>query len=378
MRIVHVANFYGARSGGLRTTMDALTRGYARHGHEPVLVVPGEDLSVTTTGDGVQYVTLPSRRLPLTGGYRVITRRGLLRQVLTALEPDVLEVSDRTTLIGLGDWARPRGIATVAFAHERLDRLIRQFSLGAPLPVTGWADAWNRRLAGTFDTVVATTGFAAEELGRIGADNVVRVPLGVDLDVFHPRERDLRLRARLAEGADLLLVHCSRLSVEKHPRDSLQTLRHLLALGIDARLVVLGSGPLEPGMRRAARDLPVTFPGFVPRQDGLAGYLASADVAIAPGPHETFGLAAMEAMACGTPVVVNHRSALPELIGTGGLAGDGPGAYARAVVQMLPELARWRREARLTAAGYPWQATVRRMLEVHRKVAPQPGSPLGV
>src|SRR5207302_1246563 len=84
-------------------------------------------------------------------------------------------------------------------------------------------------------------------------------------------------------------------------------------------------GPLRGKLERGARrkGLPVTFAGFITEAMTLAALLASADVVIAPGPVETFGLAALEALACGTPVVVSADSALPEVIGNAGVAAVG-------------------------------------------------------
>jgi alpha-1,6-mannosyltransferase len=98
-----------------------------------------------------------------------------------------------------------------------------------------------------------------------------------------------------------------------------------------------------------------------------AALLATADVAIAPGPVETFGLAALEALASGTPVVVSSQSALPEVIGDAGLAvpGDGP-VYADAIQTLLsrPEPAR-RAAARHQAERFPWSAAVAGFLDAH-------------
>src|SRR5262249_32056107 len=70
---------------------------------------------------------------------------------------------------------------------------------------------------------------------------------------------------------------------------------------------------------------PVTFTGFIPSRTAVATLLATADVVLAPGPVETFGLAALEALACGTPVVVSGSGALPEGIGGAGATGTGGG-----------------------------------------------------
>jgi alpha-1,6-mannosyltransferase len=126
---------------------------------------------------------------------------------------------------------------------------------------------------------------------------------------------------------------------------------------VRAVLVVAGAGPLRNALQEeAARaGLPVRFLGHLSRPSELAKLLASVDVAIAPGPVETFGLAALEAMAGGTPVVVSSQSALPEVIGTAGLAapGDGP-AYATAVREIMSWAADQRRQAaRRQAERFP-------------------------
>lgn len=362
MRIVHLANFFGPRSGGLRTTMNELARGYVAAGHEPVQLVPGAELSDELTPLG-RRITLRAPTVPGTGGYRVITDLAAVRAVLAELAPDVVEVSDRTTLLGVGSWARRAGVPSTVMVHERVDRLLRQH-LGAG-PWRAVADVWNRRLVSSFDTMVATTAFAAAELDRIGAASV-RVPLGVDLATFRPQHHDPVLRDQLAMGHDVLLAHCGRLSSEKHPEQSVAVLRELRARGVDAALVVAGSGPREAALRRAAAGLPVTFLGFVSGRDALARLLATADLSIAPGPHETFGLAALESLACGTPVVVSSRSALPEVVGCAGMAGQTVAEMADAAGHILrrPELVR-RTAARSVAVGYPWQRTVEAMLRLH-------------
>ncbi|HXV91649.1 MAG TPA: glycosyltransferase, partial [Pseudonocardia sp.] len=313
MRIVQLANFYGPRSGGLRTALHHLGRGYAARGHEAVLVVPGRRGGDERLDGGVRRITVAAPGLPGTGGYRAVDPWRVQR-LLERLRPDAIEVSDRLTLRGLGTWARRRGVPSVVISHERLDRLLEQFLLPGPA-ARRVADVANVRMAAAFDTVVCTTAFARAEFDRIGARNVAQVPLGVDLATFSPRRHDPGLRAALADGADALLVHCGRLSPEKHPERSVDTVAALRESGHRVRLVIAGDGPRRGALERRAAGLPVTFVGFVPDRPRLARLLASADVSLAPGPHETFGLSALEALASGTPVVVSASSALPEIVG---------------------------------------------------------------
>lgn len=369
MRVLQLANFYGPRSGGLRTALHHLGAGYLGCGHEVVLVVPGPRAADEVMLSGVRRITLPAPQLPWTGGYRAIDPWRVTR-LLERLRPDCIEVSDRLTLRGLGRWASRRGVPSVVISHERLDRLLEQFLLpvGAAQRV---ADVANARMAANYDTVVCTTSFAREEFDRIGSPNVVQVPLGVDLATFAPSNRSPSLRADLARGADALLVHCGRLSVEKHVERSIDAVAAMASQGDKVRLVVAGDGPRRESLERRAAGLPVTFLGFVDGRTDVARLLATSDVSLAPGPHETFGLAALEALASGTPVVVSRSSALREIVGAGEIVrpacgaavADSAGAFAGAVTALLdsPEPDR-RAAARARAEQFPWPAAVDGML----------------
>ena len=366
LRIVRVANFVTPVSGGLRTALRHLGEGYAAAGHEPVLVVPGPRAGDELTAQG-RVVTLPGPEIPGTGGYRLLARRAPVAALLESLAPDRLEVSDRTTLRWTGEWARRHRVPAVMVSHESADGVLGTWGL-PPAAARRAADALNRRTAHAYTKVLCTTGWAAAEFERIGARNVVRAPLGVDLHGWRPDARDPAVRARYAAGRPLLLVMCSRLSPEKKPETALDVLAHLRRSGVDAALVVAGEGPLRARLTAQARAarLPVTFLGHVADRAELATVLASADVALAPGPVETFGLAALEAMACGTPVVVSSRSALPDVVGPAGATARTTAEFAGAVQRLtgVPEDVR-RARARARAERFTWPAAVDAFLAAH-------------
>ena len=364
MRIVHVANAYTPRSGGIRTTVHALGHGYRAAGHEFVLVVPGPRAGDEELPWG-RRVTLPGPRVPGTGGYRVLADLRRVRAVLDALEPDRLEVSDRLTLRGLGRWAIAAGVPSTVIAHERVDGILRAFlPLGARRAQHA-ADRHNATTAERFDRVVTTTRFAAQEFARIGVPTD-HVPLGVDLEQFRPATHPS------TDGVPLLVL-CSRLSREKRPDLAVEALRVMHRGGFPARLVVAGSGPLAASLRRRARGLPVELVGHLADRSSVARLLGAADVVLAPGPVETFGLAALEALACGTPVVAASTSAVAELVegGAGRSARPEPSALAAAVAALLAVPAARRREAaRARAELFPWSRTTDTMLVLHRLTVP--------
>ncbi|MFI6684324.1 glycosyltransferase [Streptomyces sp. NPDC050485] len=367
LRIVRLANFVTPASGGLRTALRELGRGYLAAGHEPVLVVPGERERDELTEQG-RVITLPGLVLPGTGGYRVLADRRRVRRVLEDLAPDRIEVSDRTTLRWTGEWARRARVPSVMVSHETADGVLRTWGLPEAL-ARGAADRLNRRTAWAYARIVCTTEWAEREFVRIGARNVARAPLGVDLEQCRPGRRSTVLRARHARGARVLLLMCSRLSVEKRPGLALDALAALLHAGVAAALVVAGDGPLAGSLERraVAERLPVEFLGHVADREALADLQAAADLCLAPGPAETFGLSALEALACGTPVVCSASSALPEVVGAAGLAAGGTaGEFAAAVRELLARPEQERRAAARARAGlFGWDASVAAFLAAH-------------
>ena len=105
MRVVQVANFYGPRSGGLRTAVDRLGAEYCAAGHDVFLIVPGQLNEWVELPSGVTRISLPARLIPFTGGYRAVLPRAVT-SLLEDLAPDAIEVSDRLTLRSLGSWGR--------------------------------------------------------------------------------------------------------------------------------------------------------------------------------------------------------------------------------------------------------------------------------
>jgi alpha-1,6-mannosyltransferase len=370
VRVIHVANAYTPRSGGIRTTVHALGHGYRAAGHELVLVVPGPRAEDEELPWG-RRITLAGPKIPGSGGYRILANLQGVRAVLDALEPDRLEVSDRVTLRGLGRWASAAGVPSTVIAHERVDGVLRAFS---PLGARGAqlvADRHNAATAERFDRVVTTTSFAAQEFTRIGVATD-HVPLGVDLDQFRPSTRPSSSRPA---GGVPQLVLCSRLSREKRPDLAIEAVRVLHEGGCPAQLVIAGSGPLTASLRRRAQGLPVELVGHLADRSSVASLLGAADVVLAPGPVETFGLAALEALACGTPIVAASTSAVAELVegDAGRSAAPEPHALAAAVTALLAVPAAQRRQAaRARAESFPWSRTTDTMLALHGLTTPDP------
>jgi alpha-1,6-mannosyltransferase len=296
----------------------------------------------------------------------ILSGRRML-ELLDDIQPDRIEVSDRLTLQVVGRWARRHRVPTVAISHERLDVALRRY-VRSPRLARSVADFWNLRLAASFDTIVCATDWAGREFERLGAPNVVRVPVGVDLTTFHPVHASPRLRRALGADGRLLLVVTDRLAPGQWPELAVETMLVLHRRGIAARLIVAGRGPFHDAYRRRVGRLPVSFVGHVHEGSQLAQLLATADIALAWGSVQSVGLAALEALASGTPVVARRGGALWELVSdtSGAVADENGVAFADAVTQIMKvDAAQRRAVARMHAERFALRAMVDRMLTVH-------------
>lgn len=365
MHIVRIANFVSPTSGGIKTALRQWGEVYLERGHQVSLIIPEDrtNPALSQESQGMVY-RVPARAVPRTG-YSLIWSRAGLASLMSAIRPDSLEVSDRSTLRWTGRWAArhdPR-VGSVMISHEHMSGIMERRTPLSPRPAHRVADFVNRRSAREYDAIVCPSQFAAQEFQRTGIDAHV-VPLGVDLATFAPH-RAPSPRA----GRPLQIIHCGRLSSEKNPGLSIDTVRELRGRGLDVQLTVLGHGPMREQLMKKAANQPVTFHPYISDRRDLADAMVMADVAIAPGPVETFGLAALEALACGVPTVCPAQGALGEVVGQGGVTAPSTAQAFADGVQALLERPDARARARAQAERFTWGASADRMLAIHRRVA---------
>ncbi len=366
MRIAQLANFIGPASGGMKTAVRALGAGYADAGVERLLVLPGP-VDARTTSEHGEVVQLRAPRVG--GGYRLILEPWRVIDVLERFRPTSVEVNDKTTLLPVTRWARRNDVASVLFSHERLDHMLAlRTGLDASAKVS--IALLNRVLVRQFDAVVVTSAYARSEFlvpaAAVGTP-IVRVPLGVDLATFQPRS----LEPIEPAGRPLRLVHVGRLSREKSPHLAVATAVELHHRGVPVRLDVYGEGPHRDELEEIATDAPVTFHGHVADRTELAARIAAADVALSVCPGETFGLAVLEALACGTPVVTASSGGASELVdaASGAWGEPDPASLADAVLRVAARDETVRRgAARARAEQFPWSASVASMLALHARL----------
>lgn len=134
----------------------------------------------------------------------------------------------------------------------------------------------------------------------------------IDVDKFKPQESEV-FRNHIAPHGEKVLVHTSNFRVVKRVTDAIRVLAKVKK-EIPTKLVLVGDGPDRSECERLTRELDLQKDViFLGKQDGLTEILNASDLFMMPSQSESFGLSALEAMACGLPVVSTSVGGLPEL-----------------------------------------------------------------
>jgi alpha-1,6-mannosyltransferase len=281
-----------------------------RTGHRHLLIVPGSEDRIVEEGRAVT-ATIRSPHVPGSPNYRLMLRNAAVREVLDRFAPDIIECQDSYNLPWAALRYRKANPKTALVAGYFTDfptvYVERPFSKAVGSNLARAAGRLCYRYCGNlyrrFDAVYALSeNGGATKLRSYGVPDVGIVPLGVELGDFGPSRRDPALRRKLgiADGKPLL-IYVGRLDLEKKPHIVAEAFRKLPE-ALDARLVLLGEGPLREQIA-ALGDSRIVTPGFVKDRNELARWLASSDIYVSGMADETFGVSIVEAQASGLPVV---------------------------------------------------------------------------
>jgi alpha-1,6-mannosyltransferase len=334
IKTLHITNHYHPSSGGIRTFYHALLEAADAHQREVCLVVPGAKDSMERVGAFGRIHTIAAPPCPLFDSrYHLLLPHlyalpypSALRKILQSEQPDLVEVCDKFTLSCVPSVLRRRWIKGVApavlvgLSCERLDDNVSAYISEGPLArsLAGWY--LKKMYVTRFDCHISNSAYTAGELvqaleNRPEIPVLVR-PMGVDCSSFSPERRSLSARetlfsrisiARDESAAQRLLLYAGRISPEKNT-EALVDMMEVLAADSCAEyhLVLAGDGPRASGLKEIARErVPerIHFLGHIGNREELANLYANCNALVHPNPKEPFGIAPLEAMASGLPVV---------------------------------------------------------------------------
>ena len=165
------------------------------------------------------------------------------------------------------------------------------------------------------DGVTAVSGYLRDETYmRFEIDKKIEViPNFVDLDRFKRTTKEHYRKAVVQDG-EKIITHVSNFRKVKRVADVAEVFAKVLASGIKAKLLFVGDGPERPIVEQLCRELGTwEHVRFLGKQDNVEDILSLSDIFMMPSASETFGLAALEAMSCGVPVISSDVGGLPEL-----------------------------------------------------------------
>lgn len=377
--VLDVTEWYGETSGGIRTYLDekaAYVSG--RDGLRHVVVVPGERDAIEDA-PGVRRYRLQGPRIPRHRPYRFMLATRSLSQIVQHERPNVIEVGSPFLVPWIiAPTSRRMQVPIVCFHHTNITGLIDRTLDGAPR-IGGLAGratrAYLRRLNDLAAVTIVASRSAREELEIAGVERLVDIPLGVDTARFTPalRAHAAMTRARWGLPAAPLAGFLGRFASEKSVSLILDAWPQVERV-TGTRLVLIGTGPEEARLRAHPYAPRVTFLPFQTDRADVAQLLAALDMMVAPSPVETFGLAALEALACGTPVLSADRGGVAEQVQAsgGGICFESKSAEALAsaaiALSRMDLDALGARGRAFAEAHHAWPIVLDRLFAVYRDV----------
>lgn len=397
IKTLHITNAWHSASGGIATFYRALLEAACAQGRRLVLVVPAEADRQEELAEGVRLYGVRAGSAPLNHEYRWLSPAsylfpwGRLGRILEREQPDLVEICDKYSFPALGGLLRQGWLAgggrrptVVGLSCERMDDSVSAYLTASPVA---------RRLAHVYmkwlyfpmcDHHLAVSPYTAGELeiaskGHCRRRGVWICPMGVDCTRFRPARRSPDARARLLAQAGCpqdghLLLYAGRLAPEKNLSLLLELMEHLP--GGNHRMIVAGDGALREAFARETDDRApglFHFTGHVADREELADLYANCDLFVHPNPREPFGIAPLEAMASGLPLLAPECGGLTAYAdhGNAWLTRPDAKAFAAAAQRILggggereTKLAR----ARRTAEAFAWPAVAARYLSLYEEL----------
>ena len=323
LTVCDVVQAYSEVSGGVkRYVHDKMHYAAQRDDIGHVLIVPGEG-NTRRAERGSRVYEVASPPIPGSKGYRFLWDAGRIRDIIHAESPDVIEVGNAYWPAWVSiKAAKSERIPVVGFYHSDFPRALGD-KLGDILKtiavdemITDTIEAYLVNLYNKMAATVTATRHFKDLLEAMGVQNVVHIPLGADTDIFHPTESRADVLTELGLSENVFLIfYAGRFAGMKNIPEMIAMMDHLQEAPRPAHLVLMGDGDYAEMVEEAQRGRnDVTRRAYCANPSELARWYAAADLFLNPGTHETFGLVAVEAQACGTRVLGVRGGGMDEVL----------------------------------------------------------------
>jgi glycosyltransferase involved in cell wall biosynthesis len=342
VRITYFTNTYKPAINGVVTSMSLFNKGLREAGHRVHMIVPQYD---SILEDEEPYVfRFPA--IDLTESLNAslpVPFKSYMEPTIYGLKPDVIH-SQHPFLMGdvAASFAQELDVPLIFTFHSHYGDIPQQYFRFAQDFSSKIVDRIIRRYLEKCTHVIAPTPSVRDRIYEFGVDVPVSViPTPIDFSDYHRLEPG-RVRNMYCRECQTLLLYVGRLSKEKNIHFLLRSFEKIFRERNSSRLLIVGDGPEEERLRNLAADLGLTdaiwFAGAVPHSE-VPHYAAAADLLLFPSMQETQGLAVIEAMAAGTPVVAIRTPELSDVLREGGgiLVKPDENDFANATISMMDD-----------------------------------------
>jgi glycosyltransferase involved in cell wall biosynthesis len=365
MRVAIFTETFLPKLDGVVSILCLALRHLRDQGHDALVIGPPD---MPAEYAGARCVGTGGPRFPLYPEVRMNLPSRRIGRALRQFQPDIVHVANPVFLGPSGIvYARRLGLPLLASYHTDVPGFAKHYGYpwGEPL-------LWRlfRTIHNCADVNLVPSTAVLRQVRTHGFRRVRWWHRGIDTERFRPTLRDPAMRERLSGGhpEDFVALYVGRISKEK----GIGHLREPLATMPGVRLALVGGGPEFEQIRALYAGTPTVFTGYLDGDDLVAAF-ASADALIFPSTNETFGLVALEAMACGLPVIATLSGGLVDILqdGVNGLIYDPHNLRTLADrVRQLQQSPALRAELSAGALAHArsrsWRATMDQLIEYYR------------
>jgi glycosyltransferase involved in cell wall biosynthesis len=327
MKIVIGTESFSPNVSGVAVFAERIASYMAKSGHEVYVFAPSPNSKTFFDPKFRDYKVLRLRSIPnpFRSGFRVTWRPGAeIERRIREIKPDVIHLQDPTSICtGLVHVANKNKIPVVITNHFSLDFIASYIKfLGPFIPLAEKILVWRFRKFYDSCTVVTTPSETARGkiLGWGIKNKVIVLSNGVDLERFHPGDRDAA-KEKLKLSSEPVVLYTGRVDVDKSVQVMIKAIPFVLK-EVTAHFVFVGSGDSVQKMKALAGELgidkSITFTGYVPNVAAdFPLYYQAADIFASASTIETQSIVMLEALASGLPFVVARGGSFPEFIRNG-------------------------------------------------------------
>ena len=374
LKVLDINNLYSPTGGGIRIYHNEKLKWCRNNNIQNMLLYPASS-DIQLEDGAIRGIKSPKLGK---SGYNFFVNGKLLREVIHQFNPDIIELGSgivvpemvRKSIQNIpsfayfhSNWTETLPMSMFGVSNRKLTSLFQKLS--NPLM---------RRAYSSLDSIFAGSEYSIGKLKASGLSNVTKVPLGVDINLFHPDKKSFALRETQGIAShQKIILYMGRLAPEKGIHVFLDASKHLIK-DKSIVIVIAGSGHYTKHVKNMVQKFPdrVKFINKVHSREETAQLMASADVFVSAGPLETFSLTTLESMCSGTAVAACTRAAAAELVLKAGGKSvyspwDSPEALAaaiqRGIVASQTEINSFRDFARL----FTWDTCFTKIFNGYKK-----------